>query len=78
MSGSTQRCPKCNGELIQGFVVDYTEGGGRFVQHWAVGPPQKSFLMGTKLPKGCLPVGTFRCKSCGYLESYASDEFASQ
>ncbi len=31
-----------------------------------------SFLFGVKL----LPTRTFRCASCGYLESYAREEFA--
>jgi hypothetical protein len=24
----------------------------------------------------CVPVGTFRCSACGFLESYACPEFA--
>jgi len=31
--------------------------------------------MGTKLPEGVLPIGTFRCSGCGYLESYADPRF---
>jgi hypothetical protein len=53
--------------------------GGRVVSKWAAGAPIKSVWSGTKLPEEKLiPVGAFRCASCGYLESYARDEFAAQ
>ena len=78
MSQAALRCPKCHGEMVQGFIMDFTEGG-RLVSQWAEGPPQKSFWTRTKVPKeGLIPVGTFRCASCGYLESYARGEFAAQ
>lgn len=50
--------------------------GARSVGHWVPGPPEKSFWRGTKLPdEELIPIGTFRCGSCGYLESYARAEF---
>jgi hypothetical protein len=62
--------------MEQGFIMDVTHGG-RLVSHWAAGPPQRSFWLGTKASAGSLiPVGTFRCSLCGYLESYAQEEFA--
>ena len=37
------------------------------------GPPEKSFWTGTKTRgKKQVQVLTYRCSSCGYLESYAS------
>ncbi|MCA8955467.1 MAG: hypothetical protein KDC87_05300 [Planctomycetes bacterium] len=64
--------------MVQGFVVDNTYGG-RSVSHWAEDAPQKSFWTGVKLPPGLLiPIGTFRCGSCGYLEQYARQEFAAK
>lgn len=78
MSGESYNCPKCDGAMELGFVMDFTHGG-RLVSHWAAGSPQKSFWTGTKLPdEKLLPVGTFRCESCGFLESYASSEFAAK
>lgn len=78
MNPATSRCPKCNGEMVQGFVIDFAHGA-RLVSQWAEGLPQKSFWTGTKLPEEALiPVGTFRCNACGFLESYALDEFAAQ
>lgn len=61
--------------MEQGFVLDTTYGGA-IVHKWAAGAPLKSFWTGTKQPKGDLiPIGTYRCSSCGYLESYARAEF---
>ena len=71
-------CPKCGSAMEQGFVLDnaYIE---RVVSHWAPGAPLKSNWVGTKLPEEKLvPIGAFRCSSCGYLEMYARDEFAAK
>ena len=79
MSTKTTRCPKCNGEMVQGFIVDWHQGGGRLVSNWVEGAPEKSFWHGTNVPaERCLPVGTFRCSACGFLESYARPEFAAK
>ncbi|MBI3201269.1 MAG: hypothetical protein HYZ29_06960 [Myxococcales bacterium] len=76
MTTSPEQCPKCEGPMERGFVLDNTYGK-RLVSHWAPGAPQKSFWLGTALPdEELIPIGTFRCSSCGYLESYARDEFA--
>ena len=75
MGERTNRCPKCNGEMVQGFVVDAT-AGGVFVSSWVEGAPRKSFWNSTKAPVEMrVPVGTFRCSACGFLESYAQPEF---
>ena len=78
MATSAHECPKCKGGMAQGFVLDNTYAA-RIVSQWAEGVPQKSFWMGTKLPDDELvPIGTYRCSSCGYLESYARQEFAAK
>jgi len=62
--------------MSQGFVLDNTHGGN-VVSRWAAGAPQKSFWFGTKLPdEDLVPIGAFRCTSCGFLELYARPEFA--
>jgi hypothetical protein len=59
-------------------VLDNTHGG-RVVSEWAAGVPLKSFWVGTKLPEEKLvPIGAYRCSSCGYLELYARAEFAAK
>jgi hypothetical protein len=79
MSQSPSRCPKCDGAMEQGFVLDATHGG-IIVSRWAAGVPRKSFWGGTKsVPQDQIfHIGVFRCESCGYLESYARPEFAAQ
>ena len=72
------KCPKCKGEMIQGIVPDFGYGAV-FGTSWREGPPKKRFLGGIKVParKG-IPIATFRCNECGYLEFYSKDEFAPQ
>jgi hypothetical protein len=70
-------CPKCEGAMVQGFIPDFFHHSASGVGGWNEGPPKKSFWTGTKaaLSKG-IPVGAFRCSRCGFLELYASKEFA--
>ena len=79
MSPEETSCPKCDGNMVQGFIVDNAHMGARMVAHWVEGSPEKSFWLGTKVPADlCFPVGTFRCEKCGFLESYARPEFATK
>ena len=79
MPTSPHHCPKCQSRMEQGFVPDYTHGA-MVVGRWAAGTPKKSWLFGTHVPAKNLliPIGTYRCSSCGYLEQYAREEFAAQ
>ena len=71
MSLVTPTCMKCNGEMEEGFVLDNTHGG-RLQSEWIEGPPERSVWVGVKLKgKEHLRITTFRCRRCGYLESYA-------
>ena len=64
--------------MEQGFVLDNTHGA-RVVSQWGAGAPLKSFWLGTKVPNDTLvPIGAYRCSSCGYLELYARQEFAAE
>ncbi len=79
MSAEPLRCPKCDGPMVQGFIVDHHAGGKRLVSTWVEGAPEKSrwWSGAAKVPADkCLPVGAFRCSVCGFLESYARPEFA--
>jgi hypothetical protein len=83
MSVKPKVCPKCEGEMVRGFVTDHADGNAILVGSWVEGPPVKSFLGGIKLRslfwgtkvREQIPIGTFRCAVCGYLESYAQAEF---
>ena len=67
----TPECPKCSRGMEAGYVLDQVHGG--YAQNsWVEGPPEKSFWLGLKVAgHQRLPVTTFRCSRCGYLESYA-------
>ena len=79
MNTEAIRCPKCNGEMVQGFIADFKADDRRRVSNWVEGAPIKSFWYGTKASADkYIPVGTFRCSTCGFLESYARPEFAAK
>jgi hypothetical protein len=54
-----------------GYIVD--EGHAtRTVANWVAGEPERSMWNGLKLRgKEKLPIATYRCGRCGFLESYA-------
>lgn len=67
----SKRCPKCDGSMARGFIVD-TGYGTTTVASWAPGEPQKSIWTGLKLTRGeKVEIQTWRCGRCFYLESYA-------
>ena len=58
--------------MTPGFLLESTDHGGRGVTKWVEGAPEKSIWTGLRLgERQVLPVVTFRCLHCGYLESYA-------
>jgi hypothetical protein len=63
--------------MASGFVID-TSYGTMIVSRWAAGVPEKSWFTGLKLRREPLPITTFRCSSCGYLESYANPPTAAK
>jgi len=69
----TPRCGKCGSGMKEGFPVDSSRNQPRVAQ-WAEGAPEYWFL-GILRMRGRrkLPVQTFRCTKCGYLESYAAE-----
>ena len=54
-----------------GFTIDQGYGTNA-VPKWVTGVPRKSIWTGLKL-RGLrqIDVTTYRCRQCGYLESYA-------
>jgi hypothetical protein len=66
------RCPKCNSPMEEGFFVDHTYGGVN-APEWAEGKPERSIWTGVKMRgREKLPITTYRCERCGFLESYAN------
>lgn len=67
-------CPKCSGAMERGFLLDRSYST-MIPLEWFEGAPRKSFWLGTTT-KGLRhsTVETWRCKTCGFLESYAPEK----
>jgi len=65
------QCPKCAGEMAQGFIADKSGGFSREVSEWVEGVPEKGFLGESAPAERRIPISTFRCSACGFLELYA-------
>ena len=68
----TKTCPKCQASMAQGFVIDETRYE-RGVSSWLEGLPERGMFTNSVKLKGRTPIeiATWRCASCGFLESYA-------
>ena len=65
-------CPKCSGNMQEGFILDRLESAARQISMWVEGAPEKSFWMGLNLKgRKTIEIQTYRCHKCGFLESYA-------
>lgn len=72
MSAKPLQCLKCGGAMEPGFIVDHGHLNTTQVETWVAGEPKVSFWSGLKLDVQIqLPVTTYRCERCGYLEAYA-------
>jgi hypothetical protein len=67
------RCIRCDGPLEKGFMIDKGDSDMTRQARWASGEPNTSFwkLSAVQSGKVTLPVVTFRCTTCGRLESFA-------
>lgn len=65
------RCPQCDKQMEQGYILDNRHGG--FAQaEWIGGAPEKSFWQGLNIRgRTRIPIVTYRCPRCGLLQSYA-------
>lgn len=69
------RCPECQGKMVQGFLPDYSR---HRVRHpiWVEGELRPTFWSSMDIKNRDLrAVVTWRCSDCGALRSYA-DELA--
>jgi predicted nucleic-acid-binding Zn-ribbon protein len=68
---SVKSCPKCGGRMAEGFTLDHTHGGYKQAT-WVDGAAEKSVWVGLKLKgRRQLPLASYRCERCGFVESYA-------
>ena len=63
-------CPKCQGSMTEGFVIDEIHGS-KSVSTWVEGAPVKSWLGIRTRGRARHEIRTFRCTRCGFLENYA-------
>jgi len=64
------KCPKCEGEMEKGLIVDKGHLSWPENPLWGT---SKTFFGGVQNKR---EVVTYRCITCGYLESYAKNEVA--
>jgi hypothetical protein len=62
-------CPKCKQPMQEGFPLD-RDPGGRQAQ-WVEGRSEYGLFGLRWVRRKRLPITSYRCPSCGYLESYA-------
>jgi hypothetical protein len=68
-------CPKCNGSMEPGFMLDRKDNWDSGLQaSWVDGEPTPKTSFGRMNLEGRerMPVTTYRCQGCGYLESFAN------
>jgi hypothetical protein len=73
MTQKPLECPKCAGHMESGFMIE-RGGGPRDRQvRWVEGEPIPTlWFAGVKIQdQEPIPVTTYRCSGCGYLESFA-------
>ena len=76
MKDGAPECPYCEKEMERGFLLDFTRNAV-INSRWQAGDPQDQKFFGLKTggvklnKKRTLPVSSYRCSDCGYLESYA-------
>ena len=67
-------CPRCRGDMGDGFLLESGDYNWPSVTRWVEGAPEAKRWTGLNLKdRRVLPVRTFRCERCGYLEFYAPD-----
>ena len=65
-------CPRCGGGMEAGYVMDRGHYSVPSVPKWVEGEPERSFWHGLDTrDRAVLPVASYRCAGCGYLEFYA-------
>jgi hypothetical protein len=70
-------CPKCNDEIEEGLQVDAAPGGARKAV-WIKGKDLPMYKIRIFPPKAELTgeryyMTVYRCRACGFLESYARE-----
>ncbi len=70
-----KRCPKCQASMAEGFIP-FEKGGFPRVLGWFAGAPKKGWWGTLNMPGKPMPITTYRCAKCGFLEHYATGKGA--
>ena len=65
------QCSRCAGQMVEGFIVDNGAYGIKMQASWYPGQPTKGWRGIKAKEKETVPITTYRCSACGYLESFA-------
>jgi len=75
MPEADKSCVKCKGETESGFIFDRVSPVLELSSCWIEGTPESSsFFSGYAGRQMRMVNKVMRCKTCGYLEYYASGE----
>ena len=70
-------CPKCSGEMTEGFTLEIGAYDSSSQETWIEGKPEYEFWQGLKTSgKNRYAVTSLRCSKCGFLEQYAINPVA--
>ena len=71
MNEAARTCPKCDGAMTVGVVLNGLQGG-QLMPCWVEGIPEQTYFGNLKLRNvRAMPVSSFRCGACGYIELFA-------
>ncbi len=61
--------------MKEGFMIEHALGTTAFSAKWHPGTPQCNVFGGTQIEKADLiPIQSFRCEQCGFIELYAKSD----
>jgi hypothetical protein len=72
MKDAASKCPKCDGEMKEGFIVDRGHMRSTTVTRWHPDAPKESFWYGLSVnPARERRIAAYCCDKCGFVECYA-------
>ncbi len=74
MSEVSTICPKCGGEMLEGFTLEIGSYDSNSQETWIEGKPEYEFWSGLKTSgRTRYGITSYRCVKCGFLEQYANE-----
>jgi hypothetical protein len=74
MGEERNNCPKCTGEMREGFTLEIGSYDSNSQETWVEGKPEYEFWSGLKTSgRERYAITSYRCVKCGFLEQYAQN-----